>query len=317
MNDKIVEEYISKLFEIQRARENQPLTEQELKEIALDTGMTEDDWQAAQEVYADHLERAEGFLKYKSWTDAIQEYEQALRIKPNNTQALASIAYAFKMRWQEQQQRNDKEQALEYARRCLQTSPQNAQSLIIVSELSKQTNHTPQAKSNNAKPKTKSMLMAGGVIMVGCLLLLIWFNSANVTVNTNDTIYEPATQNSEKTVEAPLPTGMQFTPSDKAKLEITETGSVFKKLFGNRTSHHVTCSFKNLGQAPLHRLKIEVTWFDKNGVRIIQRDFNVIRSEDNALATRATKNYTIKQSFPQGKDQSIYQYYSIKITKAR
>lgn len=310
-SNKIIEEYISKLFEVQRARENQPLTEEELKEIAIEAGMTEEDWQAAQEAYQDHIDRAEGFLTYKNWSDAIAEYRQALRIKPNDTQALSSIAYAYKMRWVQHHQSEDQESALVFARRCLQIAPQNSQSLIIVSELSKQSASKPPTNSS----QIKTVILVA--IAIFAVLAFFWFQVSSSEHSSNGEDFFPtSTEKANGTQESkPLPQGMIFSPSERVNLEVKEISSTFKKLFGNRTSHHVNCSFKNTGSLSIQGLKVEVTWYDKEGIRIIQRDFNIIHPTDSPLQPQAQKNYLIKQSFPQGKTQNNYQYFRIKVIK--
>ena len=316
-SNKIIEEYISKLFEVQRARENQPLTEQELKEIALDAGMSEEGWQAAQEVYQDHIERAEGFLKYKNWSDAIQEYKQALRIKPNDTQTLASIAYAYKMRWHEKSNSEDKNHALVFARQCLQTSPQNSQALIIVSEFSKEKLNATQSQASNGAKRTMLVVVAAGIML---LLAGIMFLQVGVGVDQENypenQEYTP-NLSKEATTNSPdeLPKGLQFASSGTTNLMIKELSSEFKKLFGNRTSHHATCSFQNTGNKAIRRLKIEVTWFNNQDTRIIQRDFNIVPEDGEPIEAGQTKEYTIKQSFPQGKTQESFRYYLIKIRK--
>lgn len=310
-SDKIIEEYISKLFEVQRARENQPLTEKELKEIAIEAGMTEEDWQAAQQTYQDHIVRAEGFLVYKNWSDAIAEYRQALRIKPNDTQALSSIAYAYKMRWTQHHQSADQESALVFAHRCLQIAPQNSQSLIIISELSKQSVSKPL--SNNSQIKTVILV----TIAVFAILAVFWFQVSPSEHSSNSEELSPTSKERTSGTQKskPLPQGMVFSPSDKVNLEVKEISSTFKKLFGNRTSHHVNCSFKNNDSRAIQGLKVEVTWYDKDGLRIIQRDFNVIRPTDSPLLPQAQKNHLIKQNFPRSKTQSNYQYFRIKVIK--
>jgi len=317
-SNKIIEEYISKLFEVQRARENQPLTEQELKEIALDAGMTEEDWQAAQEVYQDHIERAEGFLKYKNWSDAIKEYKQALRIKPNDTQALASIAYAYKMRWQDQSKAEDRDHALVFARQCLQASPQNSQALIIVSELSKEKVSATSPQVSNATKRTMLVVVAAGIILL--IAAIMFLQVANPDVDqenySENEVYHP-NLSQEPTVNTSenLPKGLQVAPSGATNLTIEELSSEFKKLFGNRTSHHATCNFQNTGNTAIRRLKIEVTWFNNQGIRIIQRDFNVVPENGEPIKAGQIKEYLIKQSFPQGKTQESFRYYLIKIRK--
>jgi tetratricopeptide (TPR) repeat protein len=309
-SDKMIEAYISKLFEVQRARENQPLTEQELKEIALDAGMSEEDWQAAQEVADDHNARAEGFLGYKNWTEAINEYEQTLRIRPQHPQPLSGIAYALKMRWQTTQNSQDKERALAYARQCLQVSPENAQSLMIVSELSQQNTPTTKSKSGfNAKQVP--LVIGVGVLAV---VALLWFNLQpdQVAPKTQPSI-QADTKEVTSSNTAPLPKGLVFQEPVEQNVGVKELSNEFKTLFGNRTSHHSQYRFTNTGQNPIAGLKATVTWYDKNQREIISNHFYVLKEGDATIAPKASKTFTIKQSFPQGIGKGAYQYHTMTV----
>lgn len=309
-SDKMIEAYISKLFEVQQARENQPLTEQELKEVALGAGMTEADWQAAQEVADAHNARAEGFLTYQNWTEAIKEYEQTLRIRPHHPQPLAGIAYAFKQRWQAKQQPQDRENALAYARKCLQVSPENAQSHMIVSKLANEQSLPPRKR----RLKTQKLLLIFGLIAFG---VCAWILFQNEEMTPATQVPKPMTvsKNIDQTATKGLPDGLVVVPSAKGYLQVAEVKSTFKTLFGNRTSHHATCSFKNTGQNAITELKIAVTWYHKNGSAIVQNNFYVLKSGDLPLSAGATKEYVIKQSFPQGTSQEAYQYYRVKVAR--
>lgn len=303
-SEKMIEAYISKLFEVQKARENQPLTEQELKEIALDAGMSEEDWQAAQEVANDHNTRAEGFLGYKNWTEAISEYEQTLRIRPQHPQPLSGIAYAFKMRWQTTQNPQDKDRALAYARQCLQVSPENAQSLMIVSKLSKQHNTVPKPKVGF---NVKQIALVAGVLAI---VAMLWFNLQTEEAASN---HQPNIKRELTTITTQLPIGLVLNELVEQNMEVKEIDSEFKTLFGNRTSHHSQYRFTNTGQSPITGLKATVTWYDKNQREIISNNFYVLREGDAAIAPKASKTFNIKQSFPQGIGKTVYQYHTMTV----
>ena len=83
-NHKKLENYISKILQIQN-KKTSVLKTDDLKEIALDMGMTESDWKSISDTFNAHALRGKGFLEYKNWTDAIKEFEQAHTLNPYNT----------------------------------------------------------------------------------------------------------------------------------------------------------------------------------------------------------------------------------------
>jgi hypothetical protein len=81
--NKIIEEYVSKMLEVQKEQFEKPLTLDELKEIAFSVGMSESDWQASQQAMQQHLSNGKAHLKNKNWQDAVSELKQAAAINPS------------------------------------------------------------------------------------------------------------------------------------------------------------------------------------------------------------------------------------------
>ena len=98
MDDKenrILEEYVSKMLEVQKEQFEKPLTLEELKEIAFSVGMSESDWQASQQAMQQHLRNGKAHLKNKNWQDAVGEFKQAAAINPYQEDALYSLALSY------------------------------------------------------------------------------------------------------------------------------------------------------------------------------------------------------------------------------
>lgn len=136
-SEKISQAYIQKLFEIQKSYQSKPLTEEEMKQVAMDMGMTEADWTAIQESFQAHLDRGEGFLKYGNWEDAIKELEQAVTINPHHVRAMSLLARSYQSRWKKYGKIEDALRAHHLAQRCIESNPGHDEMLKLISELKK------------------------------------------------------------------------------------------------------------------------------------------------------------------------------------
>ena len=116
--------FFEKALAIQ-AQRREKLSEAEKKEIALDLGFSEADWQAVQESFQSHLDRGAEFLKRRNYEKAITELEDALIIQPEHADTLAALAQAYLGVFQTKKRKNLKEKALQYAQECLLYNPKN------------------------------------------------------------------------------------------------------------------------------------------------------------------------------------------------
>lgn len=116
--------FFEKALAIQ-AQRREKLTEAERKEIALDLGFSEEDWQAVLASFEGHLKRGTEFLKRHNYEKAIVELEDALIVQPEHTNTLAALAQAYLGEFQTKRRKVFKEKALQYAQECLLYSPKN------------------------------------------------------------------------------------------------------------------------------------------------------------------------------------------------
>ena len=78
-----VSNFLEKALGIQLAEPRQPLSEEKLKEIARNAGLTEEDWENLCEQLKGHLAKGRNFLKFANYTDAITDLEHAVAIAPS------------------------------------------------------------------------------------------------------------------------------------------------------------------------------------------------------------------------------------------
>lgn len=163
---KMLEAYLEKMMTLQMTPREKPLTEAEMKKLALEMGMTEADWQESRKLFSDALQRGLGSLALKNWDAAIKELEQAYGLNPSSIDAAYGLAQAYKGLFLETQRPSDKEKAEDYANRALLINPKHQPSLALLSEL-RQT-----AKSVEQKQKSRKLILYGAVaatLLVGFL----------------------------------------------------------------------------------------------------------------------------------------------------
>ena len=124
-----------RIRDIRNQRPHRPLKPEEIRQIALDLGMTEDEWQQLQETAAAHRARGQGFLKHGTWDEAVAELSRAAALYPDHLDTMFLLAQAYRGRWLAEHAEVDRQQAVDLARRCLEVEPAHDPSLVMVGEL--------------------------------------------------------------------------------------------------------------------------------------------------------------------------------------
>ncbi len=149
--------------------EERPLTLDELKELAISMGMSEEEWNALQQKAHIHLRSAEKHLKARNFDEAISEAEKATSINPYLANGNSVLAKSYQMLWLEDDNTIARDKAEYYARKELLVDPNDATAINVLSTVNKKRKLT----GNEAKSK-KLFYIIGGVI---ALLLVIGYFS--------------------------------------------------------------------------------------------------------------------------------------------
>ncbi len=179
-----LEQFIRQILEIQNKEKSPILKTNDLKNIVLEMGMTESDWQLISETFNGHALRGKGFLEYKNWEDAIKEFEQAHTLNPYNTDILYGLALSHKNLWHQTNMTSHKDNAERYAKMCIHINPQYKEAIALISEIkvpknqgisSKNTQQINTNQISQATPAKNQKLIIILVIVFTFAILFIGF----------------------------------------------------------------------------------------------------------------------------------------------
>ena len=166
-SDKALAKYVEKMYEIQFSQKDNILTPTQLKEIALEMGITEQEWEESQQVFQGHLANGKELLLQQNWTDAIQTLESAVALNPYHLDALYLNAQAHVERFEDKKNSTDETHARELLTRALQVQPGHKPSLKLLSKLREE-------KDEIATVSKKQKLLVVGVASGVILLIFLW-----------------------------------------------------------------------------------------------------------------------------------------------
>ncbi len=164
--ENTIHAYMQKILELQKAKSNQSLSDDELKRIAIDMGLSEAEWDDTRQTIENHFIRGENYAKHHNWKDAIYEFEQVISFYPQHNKAILYLAKAYYHCWKKKPSASLKQQAEHYAKWCLQLDPANNEAAHIISELRKQYKHIPPKNKYTRKGNPIALLAVGIVAFV-------------------------------------------------------------------------------------------------------------------------------------------------------
>jgi tetratricopeptide (TPR) repeat protein len=135
--EKILQTYIEHILKLQEEHRQVPLTVEELNLVASELGLTSSEIQFIDSKFKDYLFRGQGFIRYKNWDRAIEDLEKAVILKPLHLDVLFGLAEAYKNRWLEKGKKQDKQKALLYAERTLQSDARHEGALFMISQINR------------------------------------------------------------------------------------------------------------------------------------------------------------------------------------
>ncbi len=124
MDDKSLSEFIERASRLSRER-SERLSRDEVRAIALETGLSEEDLEEADRQGRQAMQRGEEFMARKRWSDAIAELEDAVALLPSRSEPRVLLGRSYAGRFLATGDKAARRRAEEIARRCLKTEPDN------------------------------------------------------------------------------------------------------------------------------------------------------------------------------------------------
>lgn len=131
-SDKHLKSFTQKIQELLQQKEENYLSETDLKDIAQGLGMDEGDIDKARE---DYFLRGKGHLAHENLQEAIQEFEQLLFLSPKDAEAFYGMAEANYKLWLEEDKKEYKNKAEDFAKKCIQFNPKHPKAYALIQKL--------------------------------------------------------------------------------------------------------------------------------------------------------------------------------------
>lgn len=305
-NDENLRAFYEKLLEIKDKEAQKSLSQQELKEIAMDLGFSENEWHLVEQKVEGHLKNGQSFLSYENWDDAIEQFEQALQLSPNNPAATYGLAIAYHSLYQQNRKATNKEKALEYARIRLVNEPGHEPSIRIISELQKGVQGKSIASTASAKPTTTvgakqsiSKVALAGLVAAFIAGIGAYMSLSGTSQNDSYTeeYYEPTTENNttsplENKTKPPIATTRGYTevPVKFAKsfsskdFKLVEIDKSEARKSSRRFSYKLSGSLQITSERPIDELKLKAEFVTSEGKVAIAEYIDVIKKyQPNAV----------------------------------
>jgi len=148
--------YIEKVLEIKDRKQSDALSEGDLEVLVRDLGFSENDIREIEHSCRAHIQRGEGYARYRLWDDAVVEFSQAQVLRPFDIGVRCRLAEAYLQRWLTHGRDDDRSAAGRLARQCLESDPGHTDALNILSDL----------KQASARPLwTRPFVYIGGILL--------------------------------------------------------------------------------------------------------------------------------------------------------
>lgn len=328
-----LEQFIRQILEIQNKEKSPILKTNDLKNIVLEMGMTESDWQLISDTFNGHALRGKGFLEYKNWEDAIKEFEQAHTLNPYNTDILYGLALAHKNLWHQTNMSSHKASAEQYAKMCININPQYKEAIALISEIkvaknqSVNSNQAKQINSNETLQTTPVKNQKLVIIMVISIFIAIFLIGIFFLLNQSSDadLKEPSNSYSElKEPQVTIPTEDISEPQIPVIFVENEQSKGLKFILDKIQADDYTTSYNvsakgyfKLENIELNELKIKADLLNNEDKVVSTKIIELARESNNTLRSGDLlpfefSNYEENSALPQFKALRLAVSYIVK-----
>ncbi len=169
-----LDSYLKRVLALQQDG-NQAPTLAELKAVARELGMSDEDMAAADAAAARHLERGFGHLQHQLWDAAVADLSSAVALNPESSRGFYGLASAYKGRWLADGHPADRAAAAEAAGKALGVDPRHAPSFALLKELNESSG--PSLATMSGRSRERLLRWVGLVILIAVVvvfILLVW-----------------------------------------------------------------------------------------------------------------------------------------------
>lgn len=179
-----LDKHIEKVISLQNTQRERMLSLEELKEVDLSLGVTEEEWEKMMQKADDELKLAHNHFYYKNYKDAYLTAESAISINPHLTQALILMSDSALKIYETEGDEEYLQKAEINAKEVLKRAPAENRAIEILALLNK---YKKKEKSQKNKIFKYALIGIGAVIVIASILV---FKPKKEKVVDNSVKYE-------------------------------------------------------------------------------------------------------------------------------
>ena len=292
--------YIENLEKHRRSKSQ--LTDEDLRQLALELGYTEEDLQSIEDATQAHIARGQNFLQNQLLTDAILEFKEALSLKPNSPVILVRLAQSYLGQWQSDKQSPDKHQAEYFARQALAINPNQQEAYAVIRALGLKTN-TRSSAPIVALGAAIAVTVAGAIGASTFLLISDDSSSgpmpsdpevvSNLVPQTQD--FQPASSVTDKLPAGQLP--IELLMPDGLELVLDVRNST-QDNYPESSFYKYSYLLTNNGDKEIKEIKGRIELLDTSGETVLQHQAYIMGTHNSKLRPGDSHGFsgTVKSS---------------------
>lgn len=157
MENKNLEHFIQKMYDLSFSQKEKNYTEAELKSLAMETGMSESEWEASREEFRRKKQSGMRHNTHGNYSDAVSDLEYARALNPFDNSALLALAQAY-------QGLGNFDKAEQFAQAAIDAGAEDEAAYRLLRQINQQ-----EAISS----KNRKKLLRASIIVVAGLLLIV------------------------------------------------------------------------------------------------------------------------------------------------
>lgn len=181
--DALLAAYVKRLLDLQYGLNNaKPLTDAQLKKIAVESGLPEDQWDAWLQQAETHYQRGQSYNTAGNWEDAYLELKQAVSFYPNHAEANYELARAC-LQLSIKNSEPAKEQEFEvYVAHCLALEPLHQGAMALKTKENELDAYEAATQKSSKRKLFVRLGIAVAMLLVGHMVISSSVNSQRESV---------------------------------------------------------------------------------------------------------------------------------------
>jgi len=181
-----LDKHIDKVISLQNSQRERMLSLEELKEVDLSLGVTEEEWEKMMQKADDEVKLAQNHFYYKNYKDAYLTAESAISINPHLTQAIILMADSALKIYETDDDEEYLQKAETHAKEVLKRAPTENRAIEILALL----NNYKKDEQSQKNKIFKYALIGAGVLIVIVSIIMFKPKKEEVIVVDNSVKFE-------------------------------------------------------------------------------------------------------------------------------